>query len=352
MKWWRSGRTGIKAAALLAAMTLLGGTAATARGEDKADEKKRVLEIGKWYPSLEAGLSMTQSSYTDNWRGGDKGSVVWTALAQGGMENQLHPKANWNNTIKLAFGQTHQQQERVGTHGRYWSSPLKSTDLLDFESLVRFTLGGYVDPFFGVRAESQFLDAADADGRTLKLNPWRFKESAGIARKWVDEKDRNYQSRLGFTFRQGMRRYYAHPAPDQRTKSEMTNDGGFEFVTDAKTSVLSKRVAWTAKLTLYQPVFYSGKTDLQDAGLAALAAHAMRLDADFENLFTSQVTKILSVQLYTRWLYDQYDNSVKPVFKDLNAPTAEEERALRNAAVRQAGQFKQTLGIGLTYRFL
>ena len=78
----------------------------------------------------------------------------------------------------------------------------------------------------------------------------------------------------------------------------------------------------------------------------------MALDADFENLFTSQITKILSVQLYTRWLYDQYDNSVKPVFKDLNAPTAGEELALRNAAVRKAGQFKQTLGIGLTYRFL
>lgn len=354
MGMWRSGMTRIQVLALMAGVVLLAGMAAAARGEEKADEKKRVLEVGKWYPSLEAGITMTQSSYSDNWRGGDKGSVVWTALAQGGLENQLHPKANWNNSLKLAFGQTHQQQERVGTHNRYWSSPIKSTDLLDFESLVRFTLGGYVDPFFGVRAESQFLDAADADGRVLKFNPWRFKESAGIARKWVDEKDRNYQSRLGFTFRQGLRRYHANPAPDQTTKSEMTNDGGFEFVTDAKTSVLSKRVAWTSKLTLYQPVFYSGKATLQDAGLPTLAAYAMKLDADFENLFTSQITKILSVQLYTRWLYDQFDNSVKPVFKDLNDPAVVEGegRVLRNAAVRKAGQFKQTLGIGLTYRFL
>jgi hypothetical protein len=350
MKRPRNGRTTANAAALLAGLLLLAGMAATARGEEK--DEKRVLEVGKWYPTLEAGLSMTQSSYSNNWRGGDKGSVVWTALAQGGAENQLHPKVNWNNSLRLAFGQTHQQQDRVGTHNRYWAGPIKSADLLDFESLVRFTLGAWVDPFFGVRAESQFLDAADADGRSLRFNPWRFQEAAGVARKWVDEKDRNYQSRLGFTFRQGLRRYHANPAPDKTTKSEMTNDGGFEFVTDAKTSVLSKRVAWTSKLTLYQPVFYSGKADLQDAGFAALAAHTMALDADFENLFTSQITKILSVQLYTRWLYDQYDNSVKPVFKDLNAPTAGEELALRNAAVRKAGQFKQTLGIGLTYRFL
>lgn len=71
------------ASAALAGLLLLAGSAVTARGEDKPDEKKRVLEVGKWYPGLEAGLTMTQSSYTDNWRGGDKGSVVWALIAQG-----------------------------------------------------------------------------------------------------------------------------------------------------------------------------------------------------------------------------------------------------------------------------
>ncbi len=347
-----NGRVRIAATALLAGLALAAMSAATAWGEDKPDEKKRVLEVGKWYPGLEAGITMTQSSYSDNWRGGDKGSVVWTFLSQGNLENQIHAMANWNNTLKLAFGQTHQQQARTGTSSRYWSSPIKSTDLIDLESLIRFTLGGYVDPFAGIRAEGQFLDAADPDGRTITFNPWRFKESAGIARKWVDETDRSYQSRLGFAFRQGLRRFFSGPAPDETTESETTNDGGFEFVTDAKTSVLNKRVAWTSKLTLYQPVFYSGKSALTDAGLDPLASHAMKLDVDFENLFTSQITKIVSVQLYTRWLYDQYDNSVKPVFADPAAPTLEEVSGLRTAAVRQAGQFKQTLGIGVTFRIL
>jgi hypothetical protein len=52
----------VKAAVLLAGMILMAGTAATARGEEKADDKKRVLGVGKWYPSLEAGIAMTQGS--------------------------------------------------------------------------------------------------------------------------------------------------------------------------------------------------------------------------------------------------------------------------------------------------
>lgn len=347
-KWTRTGAT---VTTVLAGLILLVGVVATARAEDKPADEKRVLEVGKWYPSLEAGMALTQSSYTDNWVSGDKGSMVWSALAQAGLENQFHPKANWNNVLKLAFGQTHQQQERAGSAGRYWASPIKSTDLLNYESLLRFTLGGYVDPFCSVRAESQFLDAPDADGRALTLNPWRFRESAGIARKWVDQNERAYLSRVGFAFRQGMRRHYSLPAPNQTTRSETTNDGGFEFVTDAKTSLLDKRIGWTGKLTLYQPVFYSGKQDLQNAGLVTVASHAMKLDIDFENVFTNQITKILSVQLYTRWLYDHFDNSVKPVFQNPSAPTAEEEATVRNAE-RPAGQFKQTLGVGLTYRFL
>jgi hypothetical protein len=49
-----------------------------------------------------------------------------------------------------------------------------------------------------------------------------------------------------------------------------------------------------------------------------------------------------------RWVYDKYDNSVKPALDasgNLTDPTGVE------AAIRKAGQFKQTLALGLTYRF-
>jgi hypothetical protein len=79
-----------------------------------------------------------------------------------------------------------------------------------------------------------------------------------------------------------------------------------------------------------------------------VAALSTRASLDWENIWTSQITKILSVSLYTRWIYDPYDNSVKPIPAAAGALTNQE--AVRRA-VRKAGQFKETLSIGVTYRF-
>lgn len=344
-------------AILIVGCAAAGTAAAQTTGDAKKDEK-RVLVVGKWYPTAEAGIGITQSSYSDNWAGGDRGSIVWTALFSGNLENQLHPKVHWNNTLKLAYGQTHQQA--VGADGtRVWDRPDKSTDLVDLESLARFTLGGYVDPFASVRFESQFQDASDPSGRVLALNPLKFKESAGIARKFIDQEDRALLSRLGLALRQTSRRSYQNPAPDAATSSETTNDGGLEWVTDYKRKILENRVAWTSKLSLYQPFFYSGKDALKDLAPEELALARLdsdiadfstAMDVDFENLFSSQITKLLSVNLYTRWIYDKYDNSVLPVVA-AGGGSLQNAPALRQA-VRKAGQFKQTLSVGLTYRFL
>jgi hypothetical protein len=129
-------------------------------------------------------------------------------------------------------------------------------------------------------------------------------------------------------------------------------------VNDAKAAILQKRVAWTSKLSIYQPFFYSGKQALKNLTPEQLASARLdpdvatfttSLSADWENIFTTQVTKLISVNLYTRWLYDKYDNSVKPVVDP--AGDISNADAVRGA-VRKAGQFKETLSIGVTYRFL
>lgn len=313
--------------------------------------------LGKWRPSLEAGLNVTQSAYSSNWSGGDKGSAVWTFLLNGSLENQLSPKANWRNTLKLAYGQTAQQ--RVNADGdRVWDQPEKSTDLIDLESLLRLTLGGFVDPFASARFESQFQDASDPDGRNLTLNPLKFKESAGAARQLLDTDDRSLLTRVGFSLRQSARRQFENPAPDRATVTETGNDGGLEWVTEYKSKVLQDRVTWTSKLILYQPVFYSGKSKLEDQSPGALtaagidpdvAAFTTTLDVDWENIFVTQITKLISVNLYVRWVYDKYDNTVVPVLDDGGALADPE--AVRTA-IRKAGQFKETMALGFTYRFL
>ena len=271
----------------------------------------------------------------------------------------MAPKANWRNTLKLAFGQTHQQKAN-DSGSRFWETPQKSTDLIDFESLLRLTLGKYVDPFAAIAFQSQFQDASDPLGRKLTLNPMQFKESAGIARKFIDTEERALLSRVGFAFRQSTRKTFTDMEVPltTSTKTDATNDGGIEWVTDYKAKILEKRISWTSKLTVYQPVFYSEKSALDDLSASFLetngidadvASLSTRVSSDWENIWSSQITKIISVGLYTRWIYDAYDNSVKPL------PTPEggisNPEAVRGG-VRKAGQFKETMSIGVTYRFL
>ena len=341
-----------KRVAFLSALLIVGLVAGA-----QAEEKKKELVPGKWYPTLETGFTLTQSTFSDNWSGGDKGSVVWTAILNGSLENQLKKEVNWSNQLKLAFGQTHQQKiDAMGE--RHWQRPEKSTDLVDFETIFRFTLGGFVDPYASGRFESQFQDASDPMGRTLTLNPMTFKESGGIARKFIDEEERGMLSRLGFTFRENRRRLFDNPAPDKATSAKMTTDGGLEWITDYNAKILNKRVTWTSKFTAYKALFYSYKDDfegltpaqLESAGLSSdIVDYPKAIDLDWENIFTTQITKIIAVNLYIRWVYDKYDNSVPPKL-DANGDLVNAGDI--KAAIRKAGQFKQTMSIALTYRIL
>jgi hypothetical protein len=326
----------------------------------RAQDEKKKLEVGKWYPTVESGFTLTQGTYSKNWAGGDQGSIIWTLITNAGLQNQLSTKVNWNNTLKLAYGQTHQQKADPNNPGkRVWDAPEKSTDLLNFETILRFTLGGFVDPFVAGNFESQFQDASDPLGRKLTLNPLKFSESAGVARQFVNREDSQLLSRVGLSLRQNSRKIFTDSL-SKTTRNESTNDAGLEWVTEGKTKVLQDRVAWTSKLTVFQPVAFSAKSDFQDAlgrmtaeeraGIAADAyKYTTQVSTDWENIFTSQITKLISVNLYTRWVYDKYDNTVKPLVGSdgkLSNPAAV------RTAIRPAGQFKETLSIGITYRIL
>ena len=53
------------------------------------------------------------------------------------------------------------------------------------------------------------------------------------------------------------------------------------------------------------------------------------------------------MQFYLRWSYDKYDNSVKPQVEGGQVTNPE----FVDAAIRKAGQLKQTMAIGLAYTF-
>jgi hypothetical protein len=327
------------------------GTVAPAVGEKK--EEKRVLEVGKWYPWMQAGLNLTQAAYSDNWRGGETGSVSWSAYINATAERRINPSLNWLNTMKLLYGQTRQQE--VDSDGdRHWGDAEKSADQVDIEALFRLTKGWAVDPYLSLRWETLFQDVTDPFGRELWFNPMTFKESAGIARKFLDLEDHQFLGRLGVTARETYRRFFTAPTGDE-TASNSAWDVGAELVLDYMRA-FNPQFTYTSRLSVYQPFNWSrsdvfgelGTDSLAAAGLDAdIADYTTTADIDWQNTISAKVTRVIAVQLYVELLYDKYDNTIVPLVENgsLTNPGAVD------FAVRKKGQFKETLGIGLVWTF-
>ncbi len=266
------------------------------------------LSAGKWEKSLDFSLNVTQNSYSDNWAGGEAGSFSWMTNLNSSAKKQLTSALNLSNSLKLSFGQTHQQDK----DSKKWRKPFKSTDLVDFESVLRFTLNAWVDPYLAGRLESQFLDASVNEVKRY-FNPIKLSESAGIAKVFYKKEKSEFLTRLGL----GLRQYIQKEITDTslaQTEVKTANDGGIESVTDFKMGLASGRINYTTKLTLFKAIFYSKKEEL----------YWRWVDVNWENILSSSITKYLTVNLYIQFLYDKQ--------------------------IDKKGRFKETLALGLTYR--
>jgi len=327
---------------------------ASATGAQTEDEAKEPTEPGPWKLGWLAGLNLSQSAFSDNWAGGDNGSIHWVLNSDVTANRQLNRKFNSSNLLQLAYGQTSQQVRDAGG-GTTWDQPEKTTDLILFESVGRFTLQTFVDPYVAFRLDSQFLDQSDPIG-ALHFNPVKLTETAGVARVFHETEDRQLVSRLGFGFRENFARRFTDPT-GENTESFTTNDGGFEFATDAKYPLADGKIQYLGKLLVFWPVFFNQSDALEAFDEASLASDPTREavadfwkspDVNLQNTFSSKLTSWLAVSLYLQWIYDKFDGATRV---DDTLPIDEQIDAI-DGGIRKAGQFKQTLGIGLTYQFL
>jgi hypothetical protein len=275
-------------------------------GTSRADEG--------WQKSMDLDLTLTQNSYTDNWTGGEAGNITWVANGNSVFQKQLSERLNSKTTLRLAFGQTHSQDEQT----KSWARPQKSTDLIDIESLARFTLKLWVDPYLALRFESQFLDASVPQIQRY-VNPKKLTESGGMSRQFYKTEKDEILSRLGFALRQ----ITTEDIVDTTLKTTTTNtttDGGFESVTDVKLT-LSDKIAYTSKLSLYKALFYSKSEELKGT---PGGDYWKEPDVNWENAVSVSVAKYVTVSLYTQLLYDK--------------------------EISKKGRFKETLSLGLTYK--
>jgi hypothetical protein len=267
-----------------------------------------------WKKTMDLSLTMTQNSYSDNWAGGEAGNISWVANANSGFEKQLYEKLNSKTTVKLAFGQTHSQDQKT----KNWASPQKSTDLIDIETLARFTLKLWVDPYLALRFESQFLDASVPQLKRF-VNPKKLTESGGVSRQFYKTEKNEILSRLGFALRQIITQDIVDTTLE-KTKTNSTTDGGIESVTDAKLT-LSDKISYTSKLSLYKALFYSKADQLKGT---PQENYWKEPDVNWENTLSVAVAKYVIVSLYAQLLYDK--------------------------EISKGGRFKETLSLGLTYK--
>ncbi len=268
-----------------------------------------------WKKTLILNLNVTQIAYSDSWVGGENGSASWVANSNGTAEKAFGDFLDLKSTLKLSFGQTLVQD----TSGN-WSKPRISTDLIDWENVMRFTLNKYVDPFIAVRLESRFADASFGPKKRY-LNPMILTETAGISRKFF-EKDKNLiSSRLGLAVRQIFKdAIIINPDSTWETTDSNLTDGGIESVTDISLT-LDENILLTSKLILYKAFWFSKKNEV--AGTES-EDYWKAVDLNWENIINATVTKIISVNIYTQLLYDK--------------------------EISKSGRFKQSLGLGLQFK--
>jgi len=268
-----------------------------------------------WKYQADISLSLAQSYYNSDWAGTELSNINWIANANASAEKQLSSIMNDKTTLKLAFGQTHTEKTNAAGDN-YWEKPQKTTDNIDLESLLRFTLQAYADPFVSGRLESQFLDLSDA-AKTRMINPIKLTEAAGIVRTFFKSDYRSLDSRLGAAFRQNINRDVNTAVPPAVERKTMTtNDGGLEFITEYSQKFMPQDITYKSKLQVYQALFNSKSKTLNDDWKSP--------DIKWENSLSTKLWQVVTLSLLFDMIYER-----------------EQVKAL---------QYKEILALGVSYQ--
>jgi hypothetical protein len=241
-----------------------------------------LLVTGVWDLSLDMGLNLSQSYYNDAWEGDETGTITWTAITNFDAIKRLSPKLLFSNSSKFAFGQTHSQNGET----KRWNPPVKSTDKIDNETILRWTVGWVVDPFISLRFLSQFFDNSD----TLFLNPINITESFGLARP-IFKNTKMLITRLGIAFKENF---------DRKGRQKVQVEGGVEWLTTGKIS-FSEKILYEGKLRVFKSIYNSKAKEFPNQNWKTP-------DVDFENTVSVSLGKFLQLTFYLEIIYDRERN--------------------------------------------
>ncbi len=208
---------------------------------------------------------VTNNSYSQNWTGGESSSLNW--ILNGNFSPKLGSDSTFllENNVKLAFGQLHRKE--IGN--KLWSKPEKSIDLIDLETVFKFSGGKKTIPFFSNRILSQFIDS-----NGLKINPITFSQSFGLSRGVV----KGLNVRLGISMREYLDR-----------GGGRASEVGSEVVSSYKKDWSDNKTKFLSKLIGFQSI---GNKPV----------------VEFENILSVMVVSHLMIQVIAVGYYDEQIN--------------------------------------------
>lgn len=271
-------------------------------------------EKGPWILDVDANVTLTQNAYSKSWIGSESGALSWASRLNAVAEKQMTSLFSHRNTLKLAYGQTKNQLEDDS-----WTKFIKSTDLIDFETLERFTLGKRVEPFVAFRLISQFVDERDSN-QTHYANPMDLFESFGVSRALVAKDAVKWNSRFGGAVNQSVDRFFLNSETGHH-ESKTINSAGLEFVTEIKAKAREGMLDYSSLLTVFEALVSSGSGEDDDSG----TPDWQYPDINWENILSVNITKYVMINLTVHLLYDREKHE--------------------NVRV------KEVLALGLTYKF-
>lgn len=254
-----------------------------------------------WKHSLISGLTLTQVSYTD-WAQGGENALAYTASIDGKTEDD-ELRTNWTTTYKFAFGQA-----RLGGKGLR-----KTDDKIDFESVLLYKIGVYVNPYIAGTFKTQFAEGFkyNEDGTKTAvsnmLDPAYATQSVGAGYEPVKQ----FKTRLGVAVREIFADAFAAIYSDDPATPELEKtriQGGLESVSELD-SKLDEDILVKSKLELFAP-------------FDALDVIVVRMD----NALVVSVNKFLNVNFNVQIINER--------------------------AVSPRTQIKETLALGFTYKLL
>ncbi len=262
-----------------------------------------------WEYSFDLKGNLNQSFYTDNWDGAEKSSINWVVSGEMRAKKQLTDWFKSDNSLLMKFGQLYETEEdESGMQEAGWQEPTKSDDEIDLNALGLFTLHGWVDPFVALRLQTVF------EGKRLRaFNPATVTESFGISREIVKTKCMEWNSRLGLAMKQ-----------QHMYQKTTRNDGGVELVTDFGYVFPNKTTKFSSSFEAYKAVFNSLEDDINDDLDPDNDDDWKQVDMKWTNELSMQIYKNINFNVYTEWKYDK--------------------------EIDKTGRFKQTSGLGISYK--